>query len=114
MDTADEYILQCMREWPMAYVVKEDGDLGSELLFGSDVVAFDLEYGDSLAHEVKGTEGVMKTRMIGTGIYIAAKAQLLDAPETLEIRMLYDIEYELMRNGDKAMHRVVKYLALIV
>jgi hypothetical protein len=63
---------------------------------------------------VKGTEGVMKTRVIGTWIYIAAKTQLLYAPETLEIRVLYDIKYELMRNGNKAVDRIVKYLALIV
>jgi hypothetical protein len=56
---------------------------------------------------------MVKTGVDSTGINIIAKAQLLNAAQALKIGMLDNIKYQLVRNGDKPMHRVVEYFAFV-
>ena len=88
--------------------------LGGALFLAGYFMSFDLQDADGLPHEVKGAKRMMEARVVSTRIYIITQAQLLYAAQALEVGMLYDIKDNVMRNGDKAMHRVIKGLALIV
>jgi hypothetical protein len=57
---------------------------------------------------------MMKASVVGARIYISAEAKLLDAAYALEIWMLDNVKYQLMRNGNKTMHGVIEYLALVI
>ena len=56
---------------------------------------------------------MVKTGVYGPGINIIAQAQLLNPPQALKVGMLNNIKYQLVRNGYKSVHRVVKYFAFV-
>jgi hypothetical protein len=51
--------------------------------------------------------------MNGSRMNIIAQPKLLNPAQPLKIGMLYDIEYQFMRNGNETMNGIVEYLALI-
>ena len=53
---------------------------------------------------------MMKTRVQCAGIDVVREAHLLDAPLSLKIRMLYQLEQQSVGNADKTVHRVVENL----
>lgn len=50
---------------------------------------------------------MIKSSVNGTGINKVGKPQLLNASESLEIGMLYQIKDEVARNGNKSIYGVV-------
>ena len=68
---------------------------------------------DSHSHQVHGAERVMKTGMQRAGIYQVRHAQLLNVPQPLKIGMFNKIEYQLRRDTDKAVNRIVNYFLFV-
>jgi hypothetical protein len=62
---------------------------------------------------VESTNGVEKSRVLGTRIYNIGHAQLLDAGEPLHERMLYDVQQKTARNLYETEHRIVDYLTVV-
>ena len=56
---------------------------------------------------------MVKAGVYGTGVYVIAQSQLLNTAQALKIRMLDYIKYQLVRYGNKAIHRVVEYFAFV-
>ncbi len=57
--------------------------------------------------------------MLKAGMYCArvnqgGLAQLLDASESLDVWMLYELKQKVVRNADKSMHRIIYYFPLAV
>src|ERR1043165_4085057 len=113
MNAGYQAMLKRVRKRTMANIVQQNSNFCRQLFFLRNFVALNFQNGKSLAHKMKSAQGVMKAGMDSTGINIIAKAQLLYAAQTLEIRMLYNVKNQLMGNGNKTMHRVVEYFALI-
>jgi hypothetical protein len=97
----------------MSDVVHQDGSLHG---FGFRVeyeMPFLLERENGLAHQVEGTDGMLKTRVLGSRINHVGHTQLLDAGESLHQRMLNDIKQKTLRNLDESEHRVVNYFRVV-
>lgn len=56
---------------------------------------------------------MMKTRVQRTRIDIITQAQLLYPAQPLKVAVFHNIEYQLVRNGDEPIHRVVEYFAFV-
>ena len=102
-----------MRERSVTDVVHQDGSLHG---FGFRVeyeMPFLLERKDGLAHQVEGSDGMLKTRVLSSRINHVGHTQLLDAGESLHQRMLNDIKQKTLRNLDESEHRVVNYFRVV-
>ena len=55
-----------------------------------------------------GAEAVGKAGVVRARIHQIGHADLLDAPKSLEIRMLYDVEMQFVRDADEAVNGVVE------
>ena len=64
-------------------------------------------------HEMKRAQRVMESRVVGARIHIISQAELGDPAQALEVRMLNQIEYQLVRNRDESVNRVVENLVFI-
>ena len=73
-----------------------------------DVVTLATQQLYGTSHEVHGAEAVGKTRMVGPGVHQIGHADLLDASKSLEIRVFYNVEMQLVRNVDETINRVVE------
>jgi hypothetical protein len=60
---------------------------------------------------VHGAEGVLKTIVNGARIDQVTQAQLADAAQTLEGRMVDELKNKRMANGDKTVDRIVDYFS---
>ena len=56
---------------------------------------------------------MVKAGVYGPLVNIIAQAQLLNPPQALKVWVLNNIKYQLVRNGYKSVHRVVKYFAFV-
>ena len=96
-----------MREWAMADIVQQDGYGNRFLLFGADIVALALQGFNSEAHQVHGTQSMVKACVQGTWINQVRHAQLFDVAQPLKIRMLHQVEYQFGWDADKTVNRIV-------
>lgn len=69
---------------------------------------------DRLGHEVHGAQHMMKTRVVGTRINQMTQAQLLNATQALQVRMLEDIENNFVGQRNKTVDWVVYDFLLVV
>ena len=77
-------------------------------LFFADLCSFETQNLDRLGHEVKSPQGMVKTGMQCPRIHVMRKANLLDPPQTLEIRVLNQVENDAVRHRDKAVNGVIE------
>ena len=109
----DEGIFQDMREGTVTDIVHQDGRLDCFCFGVKDEISLLLERPHSLGHQVKSTDGMLKSCMTGTGIDHRCQSQLVDAVETLEQRMLNDAVEQSTRYLDKSEYRVVDNLSAV-
>jgi hypothetical protein len=62
---------------------------------------------------MSGAQCVLKPRVHCPGMHQITETQLFDAPLTLKQRMLYDVEYQLIVDVDKAIHGVIYYFEFV-
>ena len=103
----NEGVFEHVAEGPMPDVVQEDGCLHRYSLTVEDKVSLLLQREDGFAHQVEGSERVLQTGVLCSGIDDVGTAQLLDAAETVEGRMAHDVEQQTARYTDEPEHGVV-------
>ena len=108
-----QLMLQGMAVWPMADVMQDDGRGGCQSFFLGDGMTFDDQIVQGLGHQMRGPQCMMESMMMSPGIHQAGQTQLRYAAQALEIRVLDDIEDELIGYGNKAIDRIVQDFALI-
>ena len=59
---------------------------------------------------VHGTQGMLKTGVNGSGIYRVGESQLTDSAKPLKIAVFDQVENQIVRDGNKSINGVVKYL----
>ena len=97
----------------MSDVVEQDGQLGTAALLVGYLHAFLFQHLEGTTHKVEGAEHVAEPRVHGSGIDQIGQPQLLDAPLTLEIRMVNHTQNHRVVDAEETIiHRVVDYLAL--
>ncbi len=64
-------------------------------------------------HQVHSPKRMVKTRMSSSWIDIVGHAELLDAPESLKIWVLYQLVHQGAGNGDQAVDGIIDDLVLI-
>jgi hypothetical protein len=94
----------------MTNVVQQNGDLDGLGFPFVDLDALALKGGDSLAHQVQGPQGVVKTSMERTGVNVVRQADLLDASQPLKVRMLHQVKQDTIRNTDETINRIIEDL----
>ena len=60
-----------------------------------------------------GSDGMLKTGVQCTGIDEMCETKLFDPPQPLKVRVLDKVEYQVRRNCDKSVNRIVYYLSFI-
>lgn len=103
----NEGVFEHMAERPVPDVVQEDGSLHRFCLAVEDKVSLLLQREDGFAHQVEGSERVLQTGVLCSGIDDVGTAQLLDAAETVEGRMTHDVEQQTAWHTDEPEHGVV-------
>jgi hypothetical protein len=97
-----------MRKWPVTDIVQQDGNTHGLFFFGSYFMAFLAEDIHCALHQIHGSEGMVKARVVCSRINQIAQAQLRDSAQPLKIRMFYQLKNELICNGNEAVDRVVE------
>ena len=106
-------MLKHMGERAVACVMQQYGGQYAFFLGGGYHVTFAPELLDGLGSEVHRPQGVLHTRVLRTGVDVGRHAELLDAVQTLEDRMLHYIIKETARYVYKPEYGVVYYLAAV-
>ena len=112
-DAAYKGVLQHMRERSVSHVVQQHGRHHRFAFTVGDVDAFLPQVMDGFHTQVHSADGVNQTCVNSARIDEIAHTQLLDAPQSLHIRMTQDVEQRICRNPDKPVHRVIDYFAFI-
>ena len=86
----NQSVLEHMREWAVPDVVHQDGSLDGFCFGIKDKVSLLLERPYSLRHQVKSTDGMLKSCVTGTRIDHRCQPQLVDTVETLKQGVLHD------------------------
>ena len=60
-----------------------------------------------------GTNGMLKSGMKGSGIYITRHAQLSDASQALKPMMFYKVKNIFIPEGDESMNRIIQNLPFV-
>ena len=100
-------VFQSVREWSVTTVVEQDGQRGGFKLLIRNLITFAAQQLYGAPHEVHGAEAVGKTGMVGSRIDHIGHADLLDAPKPLEIRVLDNVEMQLVGDADEGYIQVV-------
>jgi hypothetical protein len=93
--------------------VEQNGCLGGFQFGFPNKVTFFLQSPECLAHQMHGTECVMKTGMQRAGINNVCEPQLLDPAQPLEIRVINEVVKQVGGYGDKPVNRVVDDFSFI-
>lgn len=112
-NTADQRVLQHMRERPVTHVVQQHRRHHRLAFVIGDLYPFLPQVMDGLHAQMHCADGVYQPGVNSARIDEIAHAQLLDATQTLHVRMAQDIEQRICRNPDKPVHRIIDYLAFI-
>ena len=100
-------------EGAVADVVQQDGGQRG-LAFGRrNRHALVLERAQGQRHEVHGPQRVVEARVQRPRVHKTREAELLDAPQPLEIRVFDEVKQELRRDGNETVNRVVENLLFI-
>jgi hypothetical protein len=108
-DAVDDGMFKGMRERPVADVVEQYGCLYIPGFGGADADTFLTQGIYSLAHQVHGAYGMMKTGMQGARVHHVGEAKLPDPPQTLKPRVFHQIEKQRIGKGDEAVNRIIEY-----
>ena len=112
--TADDVVFQSVAKGAVSDVVQENGQTNRAFFFLRNIVALATDTRNSLRHEMHGAQYMMEARVVGTWIYEVAQAQLLDAAQALQVRMLEDIENNFVRQRNKTIDWVVYDFLLVI
>ena len=113
LNTLDNVVFEYMTEVSVPDVMHEDSCLDGFCLAVEDKVSLLLQTDDGFAHEVHGTEGVLKASMPCSGIDYGCQSQLVDARQPLHERMPHDVEQESAWNLDESEDRVVDDFSVV-
>lgn len=97
----------------MSDVMEQNSRQRTRSLTVADLHSLATQRGDTLAHQVHGTQRVEKTAVHRTGVNQIGKTQLPNAVEPLYVRMLQHIVEQIARNSEKSEDRVVDYLPFV-
>ena len=112
-DVVNQRIFQDMRERSVSDVMHQDGRLDS-LCFGvKDEISLFLKRPHRLGHQVKSTDGMLKSCVTGTRIDHRSQSQLIDTVQALKQGMLYDAVEQPTRYLDESEYRVVDDLCAV-
>ena len=112
-DAADKRVFQYMRERPVSDVVHQDGSFNSLGFAVEYEQALVLQREDGLAHQMEGSERVLEARVAGSRVDHRRQSELVDAAQTLEKRVLHDVEQQSARYLDEPEHRVIDYFEVV-
>src|SRR6266536_4254956 len=74
-------------------IVEKSGGLGGRSIFGADLVALTQAI-ENAGHQMQRAQAVSEPRMFGALIGIKAETELLDAPQTLELRCIDQTDHQ--------------------
>lgn len=111
-DTGDERVLQSVAEWAVSNVVKKDGDEHPAFFLWGDRMTLLAEGVDGASHEVHGTDGVMKARMVGSWVHEVGESKLGDSTQALKVGVVDQLVNQRIFNGNKPINRVVNDFVL--
>ena len=101
-------MLQGMGKRSVPDVVQQNGDTSAFRFLRGDIGSFLAQRFNGLLHQVQGAQCVMKARMQSARIHIGAEPELPDSAQSLEIRVVDQIEQDAVWDGHKAVDRVVE------
>ena len=112
-DVMNKGILQDMGKRSMADIMHQNGCFDGFCFGVEDEISLLLERPDSLGHQVKSTDGMLKSCVTGTWIDHRCQSQLINTIETLEQGMLHDAVEQSAWYLDKPEYRVVDDLCAV-
>ena len=104
-----ERMFERVRKGAVTDVVQEYGDAHRFGFLVADGYALGAQYFDGRLRQVQCSKSMVKPGMQGTRINIVGQPQLFYPPQSLEIRVIYEIKQDTMRHMDEAINRVVEY-----
>lgn len=102
-----ERVFEHVAEGPVSDVVQQDGCLHGFGLAVEDEVPLHQERLNGFAHQVEGTQGVLKAGVLCSWIDNVGSPQLLDAAEAVEGRVAHNVEQQTSWHTDEPKHGVV-------
>ncbi len=81
---SDQTVFQRVGEWPMANIMKQNGNGNGLSFLVGDFMAFGPDYLNGLSHKVHGTYGMLKSGVVGAWINKMGHTQLSDSAQTLK------------------------------
>src|SRR5258706_15956164 len=92
MNAGQQCFFQRMRKRPMTNIVQENGDLRGFKFYFTDVDIFFAQAFKRPAHQMHGSNRMMKSRMHRSGVNKVTDTQLTDESQSLKILMRDEIE----------------------
>ncbi len=111
--TVHHRVFQGMRKWPVANVVKEDGNLYRFGFARGDGMTLALQYGDGPLHQMHGAQGMVEAGVVGPWIHQGTQAQLTNTAQSLEVGMLNEVKNSFCRNRNETVDRIVEEFELV-
>jgi hypothetical protein len=105
-----QFIFKGMREWAVAYVVKQDGTQKPLFLPWGYFNLLLSQKGYRHLHQVLGPQGVVEPGVVGSGIYQVTQAHLGDPPKPLKIGMGDQVKKEVVGYPDKSVNWIIEDL----
>jgi len=106
VEVGDELVLQRVRVRPVADVVQERRRECRGVFFRADGRALFRETLERVLHECHRPERMHEARVLGPRKDEVSYAELPDPPETLHFGRLNQVEDQVFRHRDKAVHRI--------
>ena len=107
-DILHDAVFQGVRERTVTAVVQQNGQRSRLKFLIGNVIAFATKQLNGTTHQVHGTKAMGKSSVVGTWIHQIGHTDLFDAPKSLEIRVLDDVEMQLVGDADEAVNGVVE------
>lgn len=112
--TLNECLFQCMRKRTMPQIMHENGCMRCNGFPVRNFMAFIAQYIYGSSHQVKCTEGVLKSCMHCSRIHQGRQTQLFDASKSLDIRVLNQLKKNVVRYADESVNGVIHNFSLVV
>lgn|SRR5690606_3334153 len=109
VEIGDEVVLERMREWAVADVVKQCGRERRRGLVLADGSALLGEIREGILHQSHGSQRVSEAGMLGSGKDEVPDAQLPNSPKALHLWGLNEVQDEVLRDGDEPVNRIGEY-----
>lgn len=111
--SADEGVFKYVGKRTVSNVVQEDGSPNSFFFRVENEVAFALEGVDGETHKMEGSNGMLEAGVLCSWIDHTGESELLDTAQTIEVRVLDDVEKQSLGNANKSEYGVVDDFHLV-